>query len=133
MVQKIGREADAEMRVLIVDDNAFMRLRLREILESAGHEVVGEAADGHDAITKYIRLKPNLVTMDLMLPSRDGIMTTKIIRSIDPRAKVLIISAMGQEAMVKEAVRSGACDFIIKPVDENKFLTAVTKVSDNSS
>ncbi|MBP1155712.1 MULTISPECIES: response regulator [unclassified Paenibacillus] len=117
------------MRVLIVDDAAFMRMTLRKILESAGHEVAGEAVDGDDAILKYNELKPDLVTMDITMPRKDGIAATKAIRSVDPNAKILITSAMGQAAMVKEAVLSGAFDFIVKPVDEDRLLAAVTKAS----
>lgn len=117
------------MRILIVDDAAFMRMMLRKILESAGHEVVGEAVDGNDAIFKYNELKPDLVTMDITMPQKDGIAATKNIRSADPNAKILITSAMGQSAMVKEAVMSGAFDFIVKPVDEERLLAAVAKAS----
>ncbi|MEB3103878.1 response regulator [Ferviditalea candida] len=120
---------EAEMRVFIVEDVAFMRLMLRKILESAGHEVVGEAVDGNDAVNKYIRLKPDLVTMDIMMPFKDGIAATKAIRAMDPQAKILIVSSIGEKAMVKAAVLSGAFDFIIKPVDEVKLLNAVAKAS----
>lgn len=112
-----------------MDDAAFMRMMLRKILESAGHEVVGEAVDGNDAISKYTTLKPELVTMDITMPNKDGIEATKAIHAIDPKAKILMTSAMGQEAMVKEAVLSGALDFIVKPVDETRFLTAVANAS----
>lgn len=120
------------MRVLIVDNVTFMRLRLREMLESMGHEVVGEAIDGNEATLKYIRLKPDLVTMDIMLPLKDGIVTTKNIRSMDPQAKILIISSIGEKAKVKAAVRAGAYDVILKPVDEIRFICAVAKTSDHS-
>ncbi|HEY8528513.1 MAG TPA: response regulator [Paenibacillaceae bacterium] len=117
-----------KLRVMIVDDAAFMRMVLRRILESAGHEVVGEAADGNEAVEKYVELKPDLVTMDITMPNKDGIEATRVIRAIDPNAKILMTSAMGQEAMVKQAVLSGAYDFVVKPVDEERFLRAVAKV-----
>lgn len=116
------------MKVMIVDDAAFMRMMIRRILESAGHEVVGEAVDGVDAIDKYTQLKPDLVTMDITMPNKDGISATKEIRAIDPKAKILMTSAMGQTAMVKEAIISGAFDFVVKPVDEDRFLEAVSRV-----
>ncbi len=116
------------MKVLIVDDAAFMRMMLHKILESAGHEVVGEAVDGEDAIIKFKELKPDLVTMDITMPNKNGIEATKAIRAIDPSAKILMTSAMGQEAMVREAIMSGAFDFIVKPVDGPRFLNAIDKI-----
>jgi len=113
---------------MIVDDAAFMRMMIRRILESAGHEVVGEAVDGVDAIDKYTKLNPDLVTMDITMPNKDGISATKEIRAIDPKAQILMTSAMGQAMMVKEAILSGAFDFIVKPVEADRFLEAVSKV-----
>ena len=115
--------------MMIVDDAAFMRMMIRKILESAGHEVAGEAVDGDDAVAKYTILKPDLVTMDITMPNKDGIAATKDIRAIDPKAKILMTSAMGQAAMVKEAILSGAFDFVIKPVDEERFLAAVANAA----
>lgn len=115
------------MRVLIVDDAVFMRSMLRKILETAGHEVVGEAADGKDAIVKYAELLPDLVTMDITMPNKDGIEATRAIRAEHPKAKILMTSAMGQEQKVKDAILSGAYDFVIKPVDEERFLKAVSR------
>lgn len=113
------------MRILIADDAAFMRMVLRKLLETAGHEVVGEAANGEQAVLEYKRLKPDLVTMDITMPVMDGIIATKEIRRFDPKAKIIVTSAMGQNAMVKEAIMSGAMDFVVKPVDEDRFLQAV--------
>lgn len=115
--------------MMIVDDAAFMRMMIRKILESAGHEVVAEAVDGDDAVSKYTTLKPDLVTMDITMPNKDGIAATKDIRAIDPNAKILMTSAMGQATMVKEAILSGAFDFVIKPVDEVRFLAAVANAA----
>lgn len=81
--------------MMIVDDAAFMRMMIRKILESAGHEVAGEAVDGDDAVAQYTILKPDLVTMDITMPNKDGIAATKDIRAIDPNAKILMTSAMG--------------------------------------
>lgn len=116
------------MKVLIVDDAAFMRMTLRKILESAGHEVVGEAIDGDDAIVKFLQYKPDLVTMDITMPNKNGIEATRAIRAIDANAKILMTSAMGQESMVREAILAGAFDFIVKPVDGPRFLNAIDKI-----
>lgn len=117
------------MKVLVVDDAAFMRMMIRRILESAGHEVAGEAVDGNDAVSKYIELKPDLVTMDITMPNKDGIEATRAIRAINPKAKILMTSAMGQDAMVKAAIFSGAFDFVVKPIEETRFLSAVSKAA----
>lgn len=113
------------MKVLIVDDAAFMRMVLRKIVEDAGHEVVGEAANGEQAVQEWRRCKPDVVTMDLTMPIMDGIAATKKIREMDPKAKILVTSAMGQTVMVKDAIHSGAYDFVVKPVDQNRFLAAL--------
>lgn len=117
------------MRILITDDAAFMRMVLRKLLETAGHEVVGEAANGEQAVAEYKRLQPDLVTMDITMPIMDGIMATKEIRRFDPKAKVIVTSAMGQMAMVKEALVAGAIDFVVKPVDQDRFLQAIANAS----
>lgn len=117
------------MRILIVDDAAFMRMTLKKMLEEFGHEVVGEAVDGNDAIEKYKELSPDLVTMDITMPNKDGITATREIREFDPKAKVLISSAMGQESMVKDAILAGALDFIVKPINPQRMLAAVSKIA----
>ncbi len=99
------------MWVLVVDDTAFMRLTLRRTLERFGHEVVGEAADGEEAVQLYQELRPDLVTMDITMPKMDGITAIREIRKIDPRAKIIVCSAMGQKPMVIEALEAGAQDF----------------------
>lgn len=116
------------MRILIVDDAAFMRMTLRKMLEEFGHEIVGEAVDGNDAVEKYKELRPDLVTMDITMPNKDGITATREIKEFDPKAKVLISSAMGQESMVKDAIIAGASDFIVKPIDPQRMRTAITKM-----
>lgn len=113
------------MKVLIVDDAAFMRMVLRKIVEEAGYEVVGEAANGEQAVQEYKRHLPDVVTMDLTMPVMDGIAATKKIREFDPSARVLVTSAMGQAVMVKDAIHSGAYDFVVKPVDQNRLLAAL--------
>ncbi|MBT9253403.1 MAG: response regulator [Brockia lithotrophica] len=115
-------------RILIVDDAAFMRMMLKDILKRGGYEVVGEAANGVEAVALYRELRPDLVTMDITMPEMDGISALKQIRTLDPEAKVIMVSAMGQQAMVIEAIQSGARDFIVKPFQAERVLEAVRKV-----
>ena len=114
-------------KVLIVDDAAFMRMMLRDILVKNGFEVVGEADNGKVAVQMYGELKPDVVTMDITMPEMDGIAAVKEIKSADPGAKVVMVSAMGQQAMVIEAIRSGAADFIVKPFQPDRVLEALGK------
>ncbi|WP_129408205.1 response regulator [Marinitoga lauensis] len=117
------------LKVLIVDDAAFMRMLLKDIITKAGMEVVGEAANGQDAIQKYNELKPDVVTMDITMPVMDGIQAIKEIKKQDPAAKIIVCSAMGQQAMVIEAIQAGAKDFIVKPFQANRVIEAIQKVS----
>lgn len=114
-------------RILVVDDAAFMRMMVRDILTKGGHEVIGEATDGADALAKYKDLKPDLVTMDITMPNVDGLEGLRSIRGFDGNAKVVMCSAMGQQAMVLDAIKSGAKDFIVKPFQAERVLEAVTK------
>jgi two-component system, chemotaxis family, chemotaxis protein CheY len=114
--------------VLICDDALFMRTMLRDILVDAGYEVIGEAADGAQAIELYRALRPALVTMDIVMPSVGGLDAVKEILAIDPDAAVLMCSAMGQDALVEEAVHAGAKDFIVKPFQRSRVLDAVERV-----
>ncbi|MDR3331739.1 MAG: response regulator [Synergistaceae bacterium] len=114
-------------KVLIVDDAAFMRMMLRDILAKNGFEVVGEADNGKVAVQMYGELKPDVVTMDITMPEMDGIAAVKEIKAADPNAKVVMVSAMGQQAMVIEAIRSGAADFIVKPFQPDRVLEALGK------
>ncbi|MGQ9512486.1 response regulator [Thermodesulfitimonas sp.] len=115
-------------RVLIVDDAAFMRMMIKNILTKNGYEVVGEAENGMAAVELYKQLKPDLVTMDIIMPEMDGIAGVKAIRAIDPNAKIIIVSAMGQQAMVMEAIQAGAKDFIVKPFQQERILQAMERV-----
>ncbi|MBO2518749.1 MAG: response regulator [Firmicutes bacterium] len=117
------------MRVLVVDDTAFMRLTLRRTLERFGHEVVGEAADGEEAVQLYQELRPDLVTMDITMPKMDGITAIREIRKIDPRAKIIVCSAMGQKPMVIEALEAGAQDFLVKPFDAERVREAIERLN----
>ena len=116
-------------RILITDDAAFMRMMLKDILTKAGHEVVGEAENGAVAVQKYTELKPDLVTLDITMPEMDGIQALKKIKEADPNAKCLMCSAMGQQAMVIEAIQSGAKDFIVKPFQAERVIEAVAKAA----
>ena len=114
-------------KVLIVDDAAFMRMMLRDILAKNGFDVVGEADNGKVAVQMYNELKPDVVTMDITMPEMDGIAAVKEIKAADPGAKIVMVSAMGQQAMVFEAIRSGAADFIVKPFQPDRLLEALGK------
>lgn len=114
-------------RILIVDDAAFMRMMIRDILSKNGYEVVGEANDGAQAIEKFKELHPDLVTMDITMPEMDGIIALKEIKKLDPNAKVIMCSAMGQQAMVIDAIQAGAKDFIVKPFQADRVIEAIKK------
>ena len=114
-------------QVLICDDAAFMRMMLKDILVKEGYEVVGEAVNGADGVEKYGSLKPDLVTMDITMPEMDGISALKAIRQNDPNAKVIMCSAMGQQAMVVESIQAGAKDFIVKPFQKDRVIEAIKK------
>jgi two-component system, chemotaxis family, chemotaxis protein CheY len=115
-------------RVLIVDDALFMRNVLRDIFIRAGCEVVGEAANGLEAVESYRILRPDLVTMDIVMPLKSGIEALQEITAIDPRACIIMCSALGQEALVKEAVSAGAREFIIKPFQEEQVLSVLARI-----
>ncbi|KZE73829.1 response regulator [Paenibacillus elgii] len=114
-------------RILIVDDAAFMRMMIRDILSKNGYEVVGEANDGAQAIEKFKELRPDLVTMDITMPEMDGIHALKEIKKLDGNAKVIMCSAMGQQAMVIDAIQAGAKDFIVKPFQADRVIEAIKK------
>ena len=115
-------------RVLICDDAAFMRMMIKDILTKNGYEIAGEAENGAIAVEKYSELQPDLVLMDITMPEMDGIQALKKIRANDGNANVIMCSAMGQQAMVIEAIQSGAKDFIVKPLQPDRVLEAVKKV-----
>ena len=118
-------------RVLIVDDALFMRKMLSDILKKEGIEVCGEAENGKDAVEKYQQLKPDLVTMDIVMPKMeeiDGVAAVKEIMKIDPQAKIIMVSAMGQHSLVVEAIQAGAKDFITKPFQPSRVIEAIKRV-----
>jgi two-component system chemotaxis response regulator CheY len=116
--------------IMIVDDAAFLRAMLKEILEQGGHEVVAEASNGEEAIEKYDVLRPDLVTMDMTMPIMEGLEALREIRKLDPKARVVMCSALGQKQLILEAIQSGAKDFIMKPFQSSRVLDAVNKALD---
>ena len=133
---RVLRQADAAeregetmpARVLIVDDALFMRTMLRNIFVESGFEVVGEAGNGNDAVEKYRALVPDLTTMDIVMPEKNGIEALKLIMAFDPRARVVMCSALGQESLIIEALEAGARDFIVKPFKPAKVVEVAQKV-----
>jgi two-component system chemotaxis response regulator CheY len=114
-------------KVLVVDDVAFVRKTLSDLLTQAGYQVVGEATDGTDAVAKYMQLRPDLVTMDVVMPQMSGIEATKKIIKLDKDARVIIISAMGQENLVMEAINVGAKDYVLKPFSAQEVLKTLER------
>ncbi len=118
-------------RVLVVDDAIFMRNMIKDIFAGSGFEVVGEASNGVEAIDKYQQLKPDLTTMDIVMPFKSGIEATREIVKQDRNAVIVMCSALGQESLVMEAIEAGAADFIVKPFKADDVLTVVNKVLGN--
>lgn len=115
-------------KILIVDDAAFMRFAIRTVLERNGFQVVGEAENGSVAISKYKELQPDIVTMDITMPEMDGIQALREIRKLNPNSKIIIISALGQESYVREAVKLGAKGFVVKPYKEDYLIRTLSKL-----
>jgi len=115
-------------RILIVDDAIFMRNMIRDIFASGGFEVVGEAANGLEAVERFKELKPDLTTMDIVMPFKSGIEATREIVKLDVGARIVMCSALGQESLVMEAIEAGASDFIVKPFKAEDVLSVVKKV-----
>ena len=114
-------------RVLVVDDAAFMRKMVSDALATGGHEVVGEASDGVEAIARFQELKPDLMTLDITMPEKDGLSALADIIGTDPSARVVMCSALGQESKVLEAIKLGAKDFVVKPFKPDRVIEAVGK------
>lgn len=114
-------------KILVVDDAAFMRLMLKNILSKQGYEIVGEAENGLEAVEKYKTLSPDLVTMDITMPVMEGVEAVRLIKQLDPNAKIIMCSAMGQQTMVVQSLQAGARDFIVKPFQEERVLESIRK------
>jgi two-component system chemotaxis response regulator CheY len=117
-------------RILVADDASFMRQMIREIVESEGFEVCGEASDGVEAIEEYTRLQPDIVTMDIVMPRKSGIDAVRGIVALDPGACVVMCSALGQETLVTEALEAGAKDFIVKPFKPESVIKTLKKLDE---
>jgi two-component system chemotaxis response regulator CheY len=117
-------------RVLVVDDAVFMRRMVSDALSQGGHEVIGEAANGAEAIERFQELRPEVTTLDITMPELDGISALKAILEIDPAARVVMCSALGQESKVLESIKAGAKDFVVKPFQKERVLDAVGKALD---
>lgn len=114
-------------RILIVDDAVFMRTTLKNFLEKNGHQVIGEAGNGQEGFEKYKQLKPDIVTMDITMPEMTGIQSLQAIKEFDAQALVIMVSAMGQEKLVLEAIQSGAKSFVVKPFTEEKLMQTISQ------
>ena len=114
--------------VLIVDDAAFMRLTIRQMLEAHGHSVAGEAANGIEAIRKFKEVKPDVVLLDITMPEMDGLETLKRLKEVNSRAKIIICTALGHQEKVAQAIEYGASDFIVKPFEVSRLMAALDKV-----
>ncbi|GBC97020.1 Chemotaxis protein CheY [bacterium HR16] len=115
-------------RILITDDALFMRVTLKNILTQHGYEVAGEATNGREAVEMYKSLKPDLVTMDITMPEMDGISAVREIKKVDPNARIVMVTAMGQKNLVVEAIQAGAKDFIVKPFQPDRVIESVQKL-----
>ncbi|RKQ37572.1 response regulator [Oceanobacillus halophilus] len=119
-------------KILVVDDAKFMRMTLGEMLQKANHEIVGEAINGEEAVSKYIELSPDIVTMDITMPGVNGIEATREIIKHNQKANIIICSAMGQQKVINEAIEAGAKDYLIKPFDENQVIETMNRLIYNS-
>ena len=114
-------------RVLVVDDAVFMRKVVSDALAKGGHEVIGEAANGQEAVDQFQSLKPEVMTLDITMPEKDGLAALKEIIAMDPQARIVMCSALGQETKVLEAIKAGAKDFVVKPFQPDRVLSAIDK------
>ena len=114
-------------RILIVDDAAFIRTMVKDILVPRGFEIVGEATNGNEAVQKYMELKPDLVTMDITMKEKDGLEAAREILKRDPNARIIMVTALGQEKMLLESFKIGVKDFVVKPFQPERILSAVEK------
>ena len=115
-------------KVLVVDDASFMRMTIKQMLEKNGHETIGEAGNGVEAVKKYVELKPEVVLLDITMPEMNGVDALKKIRELDRTARIIICSAIGQQEIIARAIQCGASDFIVKPFEASQLLVAIEKV-----
>lgn len=115
-------------RILVCDDSAFMRMMLKRVLIDNGHEIVGEAGDGMEAVQLYRQHKPDLITMDITMPKMDGIQAVTHIHEEDPLVRIVMVTALGQRAIITDAINAGASDFIVKPFDNIQVIETIKKV-----
>lgn len=118
-----------DVTILIVDDAKFMRVKLRKILEDAGYTITGEAQDGREAVRMYTEQRPVITTMDITMPEVDGITAMKAIKKVEPNARIVMISALGQKEKVRESIFAGAMDFIIKPFTPEKVTEVISRIA----
>ena len=115
-------------RILVCDDSAFMRMMLKRVLIDNGHEVVGEAGDGMEAVQLYRQHKPDLITMDITMPKMDGIQAVTHIHEENPLVRIVMVTALGQRSIITDAIKAGASDFIVKPFDNIQVIETIKKV-----
>ena len=116
------------VKILIVDDSKYMRTKIRNLLEFEGHSIVGEASSGEQAIKLYTSLQPDLVTMDIVMPAPGGIECVQKIRDFDPKARIIMVSAVGQDSMIIDAIKFGAKGYVIKPFKDKQVIQVVDRV-----
>jgi len=116
--------------VLVVDDAAFMRQAISGMLVEAGFQVVGEAVNGKEAIEQYLKLNPDIVTMDVTMPIMSGLEATKEIIKEDPNAKICMVSALGQQKLILQALKYGAKDFVIKPFERERLAATIRQMTE---
>lgn len=119
------------IKILVVDDALIIRMKLKKLLIQAGFDVVGEAENGKDAINRYLELRPDIVTMDIVMPEMDGIMATREIIQKDPSAKIIIMSSIHQKETLLKAIAAGASSYIVKPFEKDRITTAIEKLVPN--
>ena len=129
MKKFLKRGENMNNTVLIADDSTFMRLMIRKILTKHGFSVIGEAKDGEEAIQQYAKLRPSLMTMDIVMPKLNGIEAVKRIIQFDPDARIIMVTALGQEQLVMDAIKSGAKEFVIKPFNEAQVVNAISGIT----
>ena len=120
-------------RLLVTDDALIMRMRIREIARAAGWEVVGEAGNGRECLELYSTLRPDLVTLDIVMPEMDGVEALRAIRTADPAARVVMVSALDQKSKLSECIRLGALDFLVKPFDKDRLVALLAKYAPHAA